>query len=411
MTNVLVVTQRFYPPWSDGTVSYAKGLVDSIVEVSKLRRDLEVTVLSLTEKTWFPKLHFKEMREYLEKRNISLEWFYTYEKGQKANLWKLVRRLFLKKDYELIHMIYLGLNPLLIRMGMGIRRKNNIVKHLFVYPFHRNFLIEKSAYQFFQRSGTLQQLNIHLAFSSDVLRKLYNAEESAVLPPAIDTDLYNPRCKLNDRCLSLMESAVRFGNVSDVLQKDVVALYMGPISRERFDPRSVIRGFAKICKEYGVDAGLLIIGRGFESIPFLEEVKNHIYRNNLSDRVFLCLKDLSEAEKICLFNNAGIFIYPFPRRLNYMSVVFPPIALLESMSAGTCVVSGGLPYLSSIIKNEENGVLIEGRIDEKKLAEGIWTGISDGKKISQNARLTIEKHFSIKRVSELYADFLVKVGV
>ena len=70
MTNVLVVTQRFYPPWSDGTVSYAKGLVDSIVEVSKLRRDLEVTVLSLTEKTWFPKLHFKEMREYLEKETL-----------------------------------------------------------------------------------------------------------------------------------------------------------------------------------------------------------------------------------------------------------------------------------------------------------------------------------------------------
>ena len=411
MTNVLLVTQRFYPPWSDGTVSYARGLVDAISETCRLGKDLEVTVLSLTEKTWFPKLHREEMKEYLEKRPINLEWFSTSEKGQQTHLWKLVRRLSRTKDYDLIHIVYLGLNPLFIRMGIDNKHRNLIAKHLFIFPFHSGFTAEKLAYNFFRKSGVFQQLNVDLVFSSKVLQKMYGAGGTTVLPPAIDTNFYSPRSKSNGSCRALMESVTKFGNASNVLQRDVVALYMGPLSHERFDWKNVIGGFTKLCKEYGVNAGLVIVGRGFESLSFLEEIKDHIYKNNLSDRVFLCLKDLSETEKICLFNDTHVFIYPFSRKLSHMSVVFPPIALLESMSAGLCVVSGGLPYLNSLIKNHENGILLEGDINEKSFAEGIWNAINSKRNLSQNARLTIRRNFSIKRVSELYADFLSKTGI
>ena len=411
MVNVLLVTQRFYPPWSDGTVSYARGLADAILETSKLGKNVELTALSLTEKTWFPKLHHQELKKYLEQKRMGLEWFHTPEKRYQLSLWKLVKNLSQKNDYDLVHLICLGLDPLLMRMGINNKQKSHVVKHLFVFPFHSSFPAEKVAYNLFRKSSAFKKLNIDLVFSSEVLQNMYGANEATVLPPTVDVNLYSPNSKVNDACDVLMSSPTKFGNATDVLHRDSVVLYMGPLSPERFDWKSVIGGFTKLCKEYGVNAGLMVVGRGFEKLSFFEEIKNYVHKNNLENRVFLCLHDLTEAEKICLFKSAHVFLYPFPGALRRMSVVFPPIALLESMSAGLCVVSGGLPYLNSLIKSHKNGILLQEDITEKTLAEAIWSAITNKKKISQNARLTIEKEFSIEHVSKLYVDFLSKRGI
>lgn len=406
MANVLVITQRFYPPWSDGTVSYARGMVDTILETAKCWKNLEVTVLSSQEKTSFPKLHSQEMNEYLENRSINLECFYTSENKYQGNLWRTVRKLSQIKDYDIIHLLVPGCNPLWLRIAT--EKRNILLKHIFIYPSHYGFTIEKLAYNFFQKNAWFKLLNIDLAFSSEILQKIYLAKGLAILPPAIDTNLYRPNSKLDHNHQALTKCPLKFGNISEVLQKDFVLLYMGPILHERFDFKSVIDGFMMLRKKYGLNAGLAIAGREFGSASYFEEIRNYINKNDLNDCVFVCLKNLSEVEKICLFNNADVFIYPFPKKL-LMSVAFPPIALLETMSAGLCVVSGGLPYLNFLIKNGDNGILIERTIDEKTFAEGVWNALSSKRKISQNARLTIEQNFSIPSVSKLYADFLSNV--
>jgi len=411
MTNALVVTHRFYPPWSDGTVSYARGLVDAMSETARRKKNLEITVLSLTDKTWFPKIHHREMKEYFGKKQVSLEWFFAFEREQQITVWRLLKKLSQKKDYELIHVVYLGFNPLLARFGVDGRHKSVIVKHLFVFPFHSSFIAEKFVYNFFGKTDVYKKLNVKLVFSSEVLQKLYNTEDVAILPPAIDTNFYSVQHSPFETCEALTNTPIKFGNVNNVLQRDVVALYMGPLTNERFDYKSIIGGFAKLCEDYGVNAGLVIVGRGFEDLSFLEKIKNLAHRRDLTDRIFICLKDLSEAEKVCLFNHVDVFVYPFSGRLGHMSVVFPPIALLESMSAGLCVVSGGIPFLNSIIKNGENGVLFEEDANDRVLAKGMWLALTNKRKISQKARLTIKKKFSIEHVSAMYVDFLSKIGI
>lgn len=255
----------------------------------------------------------------------------------------MVRKLSQEKDYDLIHLILPGLNPFFTRMAT--KKRNTIIKHIFIYPFHSDFSTERLAYNFFQKSSALKLLNVNLAFSSRILQKIYNAEAATILPPAIDTNFYRPKPKPNYSHKVLMESTSKIGSASNVLQKDVVLLHIGPLLHERFDLKTVIGGFMRLRKEYGVDAGLTIVGRKRGSAPYFWEIKNHVYKNNLGDCVFTCVKDLSDSEKIGLFNDSHVFIYPFPRKLRHMSVVFPPIALLESMSTGSCMVSGGLPYL------------------------------------------------------------------
>lgn len=409
MTNVLLVTQRFYPPWSDGTVSYARGLVDTILESSRSGKKLEITVLSSREKTLFPKFNLQEMKEYLESRSDSLKCFYASERKYQANLWKLIRKLSQAKYYDIIHILLPGFNPLWMRIAT--KNGNTVLKHIFIYPFHSGFTAEKLVYNFYQKSNMLKLLNIDLAFSNEILQKIYHTEGLAILPPAIDTYFYRPDPKSDCSYQALMGSPLKFGNFSEVFQKDVVLLYMGPLLRERFDFKCVINGFMKLRKDYGLNVGLAIVGRELGGASYFEEVKDYIDKNNFAGCVFACLKNLSEVEKVSLFNNVDVFIYPFQKKLRRMSVVFPPIALLESMSTGLCVVSGGLPYLSFLIKNNENGIIIEEAIDEKTFAEGVWNALLNKRKISQNARLTVERNFSIQHVSRLYADFLSKVGI
>lgn len=409
MTRILLVTKRFYPPWSDGTVSYARGLVDSILEVGSSGKNLEISVLSLTDEIWFPKYQQVEMKEYLEKRNVNMKWFQASEGWQQTNLLKLFRKISKDENYDLVHLIFSGLNPLWV--SIVNKNKSVIAKHLIVFPFHSNFAVDKHVYNFFDKTGVFRERGINLVFSSEVLQRMYDSHGATILPPAVDTGFYKSQFESPDIGQILMSAPTKIGDPYRVLQRDVIALYMGPLLPERFDYRNIIGGFAKLRKEYGVDAGFLIVGRGFEQSSFLDEIKRYVEANALSDHVFLALKPLKELEKKWLLNRSHIFVYPTSERLPNMTVVFPPIAILEAMSAGLCVVSGGLPFLDTIIKNNENGVLISSKTSQRTVAEGMWLAIINKKKFSQNATLMIEQNFSIRRVSELYRSFLSQAGL
>ena len=128
---------------------------------------------------------------------------------------------------------------------------------------------------------------------------------------------------------------------------------------------------------------------------------------DLDNRVFFCLKDLTEKEKVHLMNKASICIDFFqPKLPTYAGVVFPPIVLLESMSVSKAVVAGGLPYLDTLIRNRENGILVNDVRNENAIADGIWNAIINMEKISANARNTIVSKYSIKEVSKTYLKLL-----
>ena len=409
MTNILIVTKRFYPPWSDGIVSYARGFVDSVLEASKLKEDLDISVLSLTDETWFPKLHSNELRSYLKTKPIDFKWFYSNERGCKVNISRVLKKLCKNTSYQLTHIIYAGLNPLSVRSKIPLK-KGSIIKHIFIYPTHKTFAAEKFTYSFLQKTGFLKSFDINFSVSSEVLGMLYGFKDAIIIPPAIDTELYKSinteHLNSNTLVKMLTKTKTKMGDLQRVLSRDVIALYMGPLIPERFPYQSILRAISRLTKEFSTDIGLVAVGRGFEELDYLREIRCFIYRNNLDGKVFFCLKDLSDREKFCLLNRVSIFIYLFQANLTRMSVVFPPIALLESMSAGKSVVAGGLPHLETLIRNYENGILIRNVVDDKEIANGIWNAVSDVKKLSINARATIDREYSIDNVSKAYLKLL-----
>jgi len=415
MTKILVVTERFYPPWSDGTVSYARGLVDSILEASRLRRDLETTVLSLTEKVWFGKLHYNELREYLMARPIDFRWFYSSEKSPETNLLSLLKELFKNKDYQLTHIIYNNLDPILTRLGTALAKEPLLMKHLFIYPIHKAFTAQKFFYRLLEKISFLKSINVKFAVSSKVLLKLYGLTDAIIIPPAINIELYKPipaKSSCSNTIVEILaKPKIKTNNLEKVLSRDTVILYMGPLTPQRFHYKSVLKSISKLKKEFSIDIGLIAVGRGFEDPNYFKEITSFVRKYDLESRVFFCLKDLSDWEKVHLLNETSIFMYFFQPKLAYMDVVFPPIALLESMSVGKPVVAGGLPNLDALIKNHENGVLIENAIDEKEIAKGLGNAIVNMKKLSSNARTTIISEYSTKKVAETYLTLLKNCGV
>ena len=417
MTNTLVVTKRFYPPWSDGTVSYARGFVESILEASQSRRDLDTAVLSLTDEIWFPKLHRDELRDYLMAKPIDFKWFYSSKKSSEIDVLRLVKKLSRNKDYQLIHIVYTDLDPVVMRLITALPKKHSIIKHIFIYPFHKTFTAQKFVYAYLEKINFLKSINVMFSVSSEVLRKLYGFADAIIIPPAIDMKLYEPmntKCLNSNTMVEILAKAkikTRAHNLQKVLSRDIVVLYMGPLTPERFHHKNVLRSISKLKKEFSIDIGLIAVGRGFEESGYLREIERFVKKYDLENRVFFCLKDLSDWEKVYLLNKASIFLYLFQPKLAQMSVVFPPIALLEGMSVGKPVVTGGLPHLDTLIRNLENGILIKDVEDEKAIANGMWNAIVNMERLSSNARTTITREYSIEKVSEAYLTLLDTYGV
>jgi len=409
MTNILVVTKRFYPPWSDGTVSYARGFVESVLEACQSREDLEVTVLSLTDQ-WFQKLHRDELKDYLKEKPINFKLFYSGKKSSKIDVLRLLKKLSTDSSYQLLHIIYNDLDPISIKLGTTLAKKGSIIKHIFILPIHKMFTAQKFTYNFLEKSSFLKMINVKFSVSSEVLRKLYGLMDGIVIPPAINTEFYksiNPKCLNSDTTVDVLSKAkIRFGDLKSVLSRDIIVLYMGPLIPERFRSKNILKSISKLKKEFSIDIGLIAVGRGFGEFDHIRELRHFVKKYCLDDRVFFCLKDLAEKEKVHLLNEASIFIDLFqPKLPTYAGVVFPPIVLLESMSVSKAVVAGGLPYLDALIRNNENGVLIK-NMDEKVIADGIWNAIVNMEKLSANARTTIVSKYSIKEVSKIYLKLL-----
>ena len=87
-------------------------------------------------------------------------------------------------------------------------------------------------------------------------------------------------------------------------------------------------------------------------------------------------------------------------------------ALLEALAAGLPVVATRVPGNSEVIRDGENGVLVE-KLDISGLARAITRLLSapeEAMRLAQAARRTAEGRFTIQRVGQehlaLYADLL-----
>ena len=134
--------------------------------------------------------------------NLDLKYFCTSRKEYSLNFWRLAKKLYKAKKYDMTHIIVPGLNPLWVRMAS--QRRNPVLKHIFIYPYHSTFRAEKLSYNYFQKSGSFKLLNVALAFSSRALQQMYNSNDAEFLPPTVDTDFFSPKPKSDNSYNTLM---------------------------------------------------------------------------------------------------------------------------------------------------------------------------------------------------------------
>jgi len=107
------------------------------------------------------------------------------------------------------------------------------------------------------------------------------------------------------------------------------------------------------------------------------------------------IKTVKHEEIHKYYSKADIFILPSHRE-------GLPMSLLEAMAMKLAVIAtkvGGIPY---VVKNYENGILVEPKTP-KQLADKIEQLAKDEnlrKKLGENARKTVEKHYDIRKTVE-----------
>lgn len=399
----LVLARRFWPPWHDGIISYTKGLVEMLTSASTAARQTSVDVLSLqkpiqTETKWHD-----ELREYRKRIGIRVLFAEERRDGD-SSVWETLSWLRKNGDYDVVHITCDGFGPFLANLvlgGLHSREGPRLLKYLFVAPVHKHWHLERNYYRILESTRVCPSLTF--VYSCNTLRELYGTRNNWILPPAVDTSFYRPmEASRSDVFRFLNESKDGIGNLSQTLNRERIVLYMGPLTRDRFPFRHLVSALCKDSSRLS-NTGLLIIGRGrkYEEGGFLQEIEREVRDHNLQENVFLCRKRLTEEEKLCLFNSSDLLFYPLQIDQLKLSVVVPPLAVLEAMATGTPVLTGGLPMLRGLIKHKENGFLIE-ELTADCIAKTLSIALDDSEEnLSRLARERVEKDFSISSVAKM----------
>jgi glycosyltransferase involved in cell wall biosynthesis len=415
LTKILIVTKGFYHPWVGGVASFSRGLAESIAFAKKKQPNLNIEVLSSFDSS-FVRPNLVETKRYLAKNSIKLKLNNITEKNFGLNELRIIEKLNKDFKFDIIHVVSDGLNPLLVKSRVLSNKKTLLIKHLFIYPVDKTFLAERFFYSYLEKTDFLKSLGIILSPSCVTLQHIYGLKKSTIIPPIIDTDFFKPLKGTNSDAKSnplnnMQNSNTIVGDLKSVLSHETILLYMGPLTEGRFDPNCILKSVSLLEKQFSVDVGLIAVGRGFEKENHLIKIKGLVEKFELQSRVFFCTKALSDDEKIFLFNKASVFLNIFDSKLIKDSVVLPPMVILEAMATGKPVIVGGLPSLELLIRNHENGVFIKDVNNERLIASEIWHTILGLRRISFNARLTIEKEFSINNFSKTYLNFLQAYGL
>jgi len=215
---------------------------------------------------------------------------------------------------------------------------------------------------------------------------------------------------LSDKIVVLSDGLKRF--VSTLTNTPVISVYNG-IDIEPFnqivrregsagEKKLIILSLAPLSKDKGVDDTILAIPRVANQINNVHfifagrgEIEKYrdLVRENGVEEFCSFLGVITEDEKRELFKKATIFLLP-----SYAEG--QPIAILEAMAAGLPVISTAVGSIPEVIKDGENGFLIEPG-DYRELAEKIILLVADGKfreRIGKkNYEIVREKH-DIRRV-------------
>ncbi|MEW5759840.1 MAG: glycosyltransferase family 4 protein [Candidatus Thermoplasmatota archaeon] len=201
-------------------------------------------------------------------------------------------------------------------------------------------------------------------------RALWNYE-TIIIPNGVDTGKFKPGLECN-------EIKEKYG--------ENIVLYVG-----RLVYHKGLDVFIESAK-YVDDAKYIVIGSG----EMKAQLADIIEKFGLENKVELIGKvDSSTLPKY--YSACNVFVLPSVSRLEAFGLV-----LLEAMACGKPVVASDMPGIREILKEGENGFLIE-PFNAKKLAEKLNVLISDKKfaeSLGANGRKIVEEKFSWSKICE-----------
>lgn len=238
------------------------------------------------------------------------------------------------------------------------------------------------------------KVNYFIAINSDISKAINDSgieeEKIILLPNTVDTNKFKPPVEEEKQLL-------RKKNNLD--KKAIYVLFVGRlVKRKGID--LLLDVWIKILKNnVEQDLKLLIIGEGGDRKDSIENLllakANHLDKNN--SVVFLGKKENVWEYYKC----ADIFVFPSRREGS-------PNVVIEAMATGLPVVTTKLPGTKDIIKDKENGILID--IDDKdRLENEIYELISDKKnrmQLGKAARRFVETELSLSKAIDVYMEIL-----
>jgi len=173
---------------------------------------------------------------------------------------------------------------------------------------------------------------------------------------------------------------------------------------EWHDVATLVEAFSHVYKNNS-EARLLLVGDGANKT----KIEDLVYRLGL-DKAVIFTGAVPFDEVPFLISAADVTVAPYKK----MDVEFwgSPMKLFEYMASGTPLITSSVGQLTEIIRNEENGLLVESG-DASALSLAIEKLINNPtlrNYLSHNARVDVERSFSwekyIDRLEHLFSDTL-----
>ncbi len=209
----------------------------------------------------------------------------------------------------------------------------------------------------------------------DVIRQ-YNVPTKKVITifNGIDTSRFKP----------IIKKEIQINKPKFIKDNDKIILSAGAILKHK-GFHLLIKSFGEIAEKFP-KIKLIIIGEG----PYLKRLKSLTEKLALTKRIlFLGKIDNKEIHKF--YNLADICVFPTLRSEGL------PYVILEAMACEKPVITSRIGRIPSIIKDRENGLLIEAG-NSNQLEHGIIELLKNkvlAKNLGENARLHIIKEFSL----------------
>lgn len=205
-----------------------------------------------------------------------------------------------------------------------------------------------------------------------------------VIPMGVDTRFFVPK--------NIKSKYKQYSNKK-------IILFVGRLNEQK-GIQYLIKSIPIVKKEFS-NAQLLIIGEG----DYKAEMKKLAISLGISNSVEF-LGGMHHSRIVDYYNLADVLV--LPSITSKIGVEGQGLVLLEAMACGTCVIGTPTGGIKSIIKNNENGLLVREK-DESNLARNIIKVLFDDKlkqKLSKNGIKFVREKYSwymvTKKFNELY---------